>query len=165
MTTSGGENQKPSQLGRSVRSALIGCLVSIGGSRVCDRLRFGWIWLKSGWIYWDHVRYGQDPSKSPYIGRDRVQAYQIFRRNSWFVMEREPIIGWVRFAGFSDGQIATQTEGIGPWHWRPAVDCHLDLAVIRFGWVVDGPKSNNEGQLLLGPVFFFFFFGVNFLFI
>ena len=71
-------------------------------------------------------------------------------------MEREPIIGWVRFAGFSDVQIATQTEGIGPWHWRPAVDCHLDLAVIRFGWVVDGPKSNNEGQLLLGPVFFFF---------
>ena len=79
-------------------------------------------------------------------------------------MEREPIIGWVRFAGFSDGQIATQTEGIGPWHWRPAVDCHSDLAVIRSGWVVDGPKSNNEGQLLLGPVFFFFF-GVNFLFI
>ena len=68
--------------------------------------------------------------------------------------EREPIIGWVRFAGFLNGQIATQTEGIGPWHWRPAVDCHLDRAVIGSGWVVDSPKSNNEGQLLLGPVFF-----------
>lgn len=45
-------NQNPSRLGRSVGSALIGYRVSIDRSRVCDRLRFGWIWPKSGWIYW-----------------------------------------------------------------------------------------------------------------